>query len=333
MKRKVVVALILIAVAVVAIAAAVSAPLLASNLTVHDQSAIRFGVSLNSTTVAQGQAVRVSLEDWNTLGFKDSLPLPNGVNALNLSSGPCGGPYPGGIAVYQGAYGRDNVTSATLLPFYAPGTYYVCPALVSPSGTSFIFNPHQNVTTYIDLMGYYTRGETSAEGGGVTPGVLHPYQPGVYTVIAGDAFGNVKVMYFRVTAAAVVGAQERTGPVSAFPASWLASACTGGGAGNVTTGVYLGLNSSASLDHIDLGQVYAQMLNSSSFAYHTVGHGWVVSEWTESAAPGGYGQVVASFILTSGGAPSGYLFASYDPMSGAVNVASLAAPVAGCPTA
>ena len=332
MKRKALVALIVIVAAVTVVAVA-GEPLLASSLIFHDQGAIRFGASLNATTVAQGQAVRVSLEDWNTLGFKDSLPLPNGASALNLSSGPCGGPYPGGIAVYQGAYGLGNVSSAaTRLSFYAPGTYFACTALV-PWGASFVFGPHQDITTYIDLMGYYTQGETPTEGGGVTMGVLHPYQPGVYTVIAGDPLGNVEVMHFRVTAAAPVSAQERTGPVSAFPASWLVPGCNESGAGNVTTGVYLGLNSSAALDHIDLGQIYAQILGSPSFAYRTVGHGWVVSEWTESASPGGYGQVVASFILTSGGAPSGYLYASYDPADGTVSMASLAAPVTGCPTA
>ena len=53
----------------------------------------------------------------------------------------------------------------------------------------------------------------------------------------------------------------------------------------------------------------------------------VVSEWfergpSENNAIGG--QVVASFILTSGGVPSGYVLAAYDLAGGAVSVTASA---------
>jgi hypothetical protein len=323
-KRKVLVAIVVIA----GLVAAASIVLFVSTFTFHDQGAVRFGASLNVTTVAQGQAVRVNLEDWNTLDFKNSLPLSDGLSALNLSAPPCAGLYPGGIAVYEGAYGLGNVTSATPLPFYAGGDYFICTS--HSTSNSFTFGPLQNVTAYFDLPGYYTSGSTPALGGGATEGVLHLYLPGVYTVIAGNPLGSTKVMYFHVTAA--TADQERTGPVSTFPATWL-DPCNESATGNVTTGVYLGLNGSSSLDHINLDQAYAQIVNSSAFAYLTVGHGWVVSEWTESEASGnaGVGQVVVSFILTSDGVPSGYAYAYYDPVSGTAAATSASFQSTSCP--
>jgi hypothetical protein len=322
-KRKV-----LIALAVIVMIAAASTLLFVSNLTFHEQGAVRFGASLDVKTVTQGQTVRVNLEDWNTLDFKNSVPLSNDLSALNLSVSPCGGLYPGGIAVYQGAYDLSNVSSATPLPFDTGGDYFVC-GLLSNSN-SFTFGPLQNVTTYFDLPGYYTSGSTAALGGGATEGVLHPYVPGVYTVIAGDPLGNAKVMYFHVTG--TTGNQERTGPVSSFPASWL-NPCNESATGNVTTGVYLGLNGSSTFDHINLDQAYAQIVNSSAFAYLTVGHGWVASEWTEiePSNNASVGQVVASFILTSDGVPSAHVYAYYDPVSGTAALTSAPVQATSCP--
>ncbi len=321
-------------VAVVTVAAAAllaSTFVLVSGLTLHDQGAVRFGASLNATTVAQAQAVRVYVDDWNTLDFKNSLPLSNSQMAAGLSSGPCGGPYPGGIAVYKGEYDMSNVSSATPLPFYAPGTYF-CTEL--SFANSFTFGPHQNVTAYFDLDGYYVT--TNATAGAFSSYVLQPYAPGVYTVVAGDPLGHTRVMYFRVTGTTGTAvAQERSGPVSTFPATWL-NPCDTSASGNVTTAVYLGLNGSSAFDHINLGQVYSQIVNSSGFSFQSVGRGWVVSTWYEIGGTGdgaSNGQVVVSFILISDGVPSGYANAYYNPASGTVDgVTSGALPTASCAT-
>ena len=186
MKRKTVVALVII----VGLAAA-SAFIFVPSLTFHDAGAIHFGASLSATTVAQAQTVKVYLEDRNALDFKNSFSLPTSPSPLNLSSGPCGSAYPGGIAVYEGAYSLANVSAASPLPFYAPGGYDVCTPLFALTN-SFTFGPLQNLTVYFDLAGYYTSGWTGAPGGGETAGVLHPYSPGVYTVVAGDPLGNAR---------------------------------------------------------------------------------------------------------------------------------------------
>ena len=226
--------------------------------------------------------------------------------------------------MYEGAYNLANVSAASPLLFYAPGTFYMC-----GSGTfanSFTFRLLQNLTANFDLAGYYTPGETGAAGGGETFGVLHPYSPGIYTVIAGDPLGNTKVMHFRVTG--TTGIQERTGPVSTFPASWL-NPCNESARGNISTGVYLDLNASSALDHININQVFAQIVNSSSFQYLAVGHGWVVSEWVESEASG-VDLVIVTFIVTNDGVPSSYLYAYYNPAGGTVYATSSAIQTVTC---
>jgi DNA-binding HxlR family transcriptional regulator len=285
------------------------------NITSHDQNALLFGSSLSTTTTAQGQTLVVYLADLNTLDSKNSLPLSSGPLAMNLSSPPCSS-FPGGIAVYEGAYDLGNVSSATRISLYA-SNFYDCGN--APITDSFTFGPLQNVTTSFDLAGYYD-----------TSGTLRAFLPGIYTVVSGDEWGNVKVMHFHVAAPPLN--LERTGPVSSFPASWL-TPCNESASGNVTTALYLGLNSTSALDHINLNQVYAQILSSAGFDYDSAGRGWVVSEWfergpSENNAIGG--QVVASFILTSGGVPSGYVLAAYDLAGGAVSVTASAVQTTSC---
>jgi DNA-binding transcriptional ArsR family regulator len=163
---------------------------------IHDPLAVGFGASLNATTIAENQTVRVYLADWNTLDFTNSPSLSDGLRAQNLSLGLCSGTDPLGIAVYEGVYGLDNVTSATPISFYAPGTYYSCGLSVVTN--SFVFQPLQNITAYVDLQGYWTAGETTHPGGGISDGMLHPFLPGVYTVITGDEWGHTKAIYFYV---------------------------------------------------------------------------------------------------------------------------------------
>jgi hypothetical protein len=299
--------------------------------TLHDQGAIGFGSSVNATTITQSQTVRVYLEDWNKLDSKNSLPTGDGLKALNLSSGQCGGLYPGGIAVYEGQYSLSNFSSASPLSFFPPGVVDCGAIEAQVSSNSFAFEPMQNVTAHLDLVGYWTSGNTPQVNGGYSPGVLHPFLPGAYTVITGDAWGNAKVLYFHVVGA--TGNFERTGPTSSFPASWL-NPCDQSAIGNVTTMTELGLNSSSDFDHININAFYAQVLNSSGFAYHSVGHGWVVAEWYEIQGSGSNtgdpDQAIAYFILTSDGVPSGYLYAHYDLVSDTVSVTFASIQPASC---
>lgn len=133
-----------------------------------------------------------------------------------MTDNPCGGTYPLGIAVFQGRYALDNISSARAIAIYDIYSGYFCGAMTIAN--SFTFGPLQGVSRYVDLGGYWTAGETAHPGGGVSEGVLHPFVPGVYTLVAGDGWGHIKILYFQVVSAAgsPVEVVSVTGPIPPY---------------------------------------------------------------------------------------------------------------------
>lgn len=159
----------------------------------HEPDAVSLGASLNSTAVLENQTVKVSLSDTNSLPFPNEASGSSSWTALNITAGPCGGTYPMGVAVYQGRYTLANISSANSMQIYAPGVYS-CPAF---AGAAAELDPLQTVTKYVELDGYWTAGFTNhTDGNG--QGILHPFIPGLYTVIVGDEWGHLGILYFQV---------------------------------------------------------------------------------------------------------------------------------------
>jgi hypothetical protein len=169
----------------------------------HDPGAISLGASLNSTNVSQNQTIRVTASDRNSLRFADELPLSEDWGVQNLTLGACVFPavYPFGVAIFQGKYTPDNVSSAKSLLLYPdfPGEVYSCPSAYI-SRDYIKFRPLQNISLSMRFSGYYTYGFTPVPGlPGGTLGIHHPFAPGEYTLVAGDEWGHVKMSYFQVT--------------------------------------------------------------------------------------------------------------------------------------
>jgi hypothetical protein len=175
-----------------------------STVTSHDSSAVSISASLNATVVGANQTIKVTVTDRNTLRLPNELPLSGNWRVQNLSLGPCYpyASYPFGIAVFQGRYVLSNISSAKTLVIYAPGIYN-CPS--EGIASSFGFEPLQNTSSYVNLQGYWTTGETPNQYGGFSQGVLHPFLPGEYTVAAGDEWGHVEILYFQVTGISLQG--------------------------------------------------------------------------------------------------------------------------------
>jgi hypothetical protein len=186
-------------VAILAVASAASLLIVVSPYVFvsHDPGALSFRASLNSTSVMLNQTVKVTVSESSSLRLPDELPLSGQWVVQNMSMGPCsfGNVYPFGVAVFQGRYALGNVSSAKTMPMYAPGGY-MCG--VATSADSITLKPQQVVSTYADLEGYWTEGYTPHPGGGVSEGVLHPFAPGNYTVVAGDEWGHAEFLYFQV---------------------------------------------------------------------------------------------------------------------------------------
>lgn len=157
-----------------------------------------FRSSVSPTIARQNETIRVSMSDTNLFPFANAPSDDAGYRALNLTGEPCGETYPMGVALYQGLYTLQNLSSAHYLPVVDEFTFWSCPAM---SGLPFKLAPFWTDAQSLNLLGYWTAGETLHPGGGVSLGVLHPFTPGVYTLICGDAWGHVQVLYFQVTVA------------------------------------------------------------------------------------------------------------------------------------
>lgn len=162
----------------------------------HYPGAVSLGTALNSSVVGQNQTVRVSLSDTNLLPLANQA-AESELRSLNLSAGPCGGTFPIGVALYQGMYTFQNVSSSDSIAVYSPGVYN-CP---NESGAAYELGPLQTVGFHVDLSGYWTEATTTDQGGVLHPGVLHPFGPGEYTLVVGDGWGNVRLLHFQVKSA------------------------------------------------------------------------------------------------------------------------------------
>ena len=190
-RKRLAVALLVIAMIVLIMASA--SPAFPTSAQVSQ--AVMFSASVSPATAAWNQTIKVSLSDTNLLPFANSPSDDARYRELNLTGEPCGGTYPMGVALYQGRYTLQSLSSENYLPVVDVFSYYSCPLM---SGAPFKLAPFWTDRQSMDLVGYWTAGETSHPGGGVSLGVLHPFPPGVYTLIAGDAWGHVQVLYFQI---------------------------------------------------------------------------------------------------------------------------------------
>jgi hypothetical protein len=158
-------------------------------------SSVGFSATLNATSVAENQTVRVTLSDTNFLPFPNE-PSDDGIfRSMNLSATPCGGLYPFGVAAYQGRYALANISAAAKLEVFDVFSTYFCPLII---GGTYRLGAFQTATQHADMSGFWTNGLTQHPGGGVSMGVFHPFPRGTYTLVTADAWGHVAILYFQV---------------------------------------------------------------------------------------------------------------------------------------
>ena len=188
---------------------------------VNSTNDLNLTMSLSNLSILPGQSISVVIDESNTLNTTN---IVNASDAwpLYLARGPCG-PLndPMGVAFFKGYYTASNISSATSLVIYHPGTYN-CPAIVYV--VCYVFQPlsdnatiygkgwttNQNVTTLwgglpfdtwpmsaeVTVNGYWTDSPFDALG---TSATFHNLEPGVYTVAGGDEWGQLLILHFEVT--------------------------------------------------------------------------------------------------------------------------------------
>jgi hypothetical protein len=178
-----------------------------NSTTSNSANGLSLVLSLNSTIMQSGQGISVILEEQNTLPKVNEVSASTNWPLNGLKVGPCGPlNYPIGVAIFQGYYVAANISSAKPLQLYEPGVY-ACPMIlakidaytfqplsstadiVGSCGSSSCFT--ERIYSNVTANGYWNEGLL----GGAT---FTHFNPGTYTVVAGDEWGALAILHFLV---------------------------------------------------------------------------------------------------------------------------------------
>jgi hypothetical protein len=170
-------------------------------------------LSVNSATIPSEDAIGIAASVLNSRSTANNLTASNDWPVQGLTTGPCPSPeLPAGIAAFRGNYGKNNLSSAKPLEIWP---LISCPAYAVLNVTSYSFLPKEDVANY---SGYFVTSSQSpparqesytriafgasiyaANGTGFYSS-LDSSLPSTYTLVAGDEWGQVVLLHFKVTA-------------------------------------------------------------------------------------------------------------------------------------
>lgn len=192
-----------------------------STQTTNSTLGLEFALSINSTEMRPGEVLNI------TDSISNILPKVNDVSGAsnwalqtlqNFSSEPFPCPSYASFQIFQGHYTSANISSAGPLQLYPSGIGFPsCPLLQRPY---FLFQPSSNLASVFlspqpnfnitfrmggpsYIRGNYSAGQCvniSAIGQvPIPPTSTPPFSSGVYTIAAGDEWGQLAILYFVVT--------------------------------------------------------------------------------------------------------------------------------------
>jgi len=190
-----------------------------SSATSVSQSGLRLSLSVAPTVTASGDFVTVSISDFNTLAAANAPAIigPPTAGGSTLTVGPCS-QIPLGFGIFYGYYQASNISEAVPLQIFKPGVY-MCPAEFAVSYYSFAAQSDEvslysqqpigsgNATTATkmwtdpDASSQNFSGYWPGQASPLASGGFQPFQPGVYTVVGGDYWGQLTILHFTIGAA------------------------------------------------------------------------------------------------------------------------------------
>jgi hypothetical protein len=162
----------------------------ANSASISSISGLSLSLSLDSTTYKPGQNVYITIEEHNTLNTNTTVPAANNWALNYLAMGGCGtnGGFVG-IALFQGYYTANDKSFGEPLLFWNYNITTPCPTTTTPPN-GIDFTPLDQKYADLDLKGYWTGNSRSA--------VFTNFEPGIYTVVAGDEWGALVFIHFTV---------------------------------------------------------------------------------------------------------------------------------------
>jgi hypothetical protein len=169
---------------------------------------LSLSLSLDADTYRSVDTIHMAIDEKNILARMNNVPAAAKWPVSGLSLGICGTlSYPFGIAVYQGFYGISDISTAVPLVIFNPNSVpFGCMPPVN-NVTKYIFKPASDIVTINGsgpnesaTMEMKTEVDVYEHWAGVPPdAVWHYFEPGVYTVVAGDEWGALVIVHFTVT--------------------------------------------------------------------------------------------------------------------------------------
>ncbi|MDC8452098.1 MAG: hypothetical protein LV477_04205 [Candidatus Nitrosotalea sp.] len=169
------------------------------NIATNYSSALKLSLSTNSTIIQSGHAIGITLSLDNTRSSLLNLNSQNNWPIQGLDSGGCSW-LPMGIAILDGYYTAQNMSDGhpMLLHFLYP-----CPPSLPVK--TFTFQPMSSNITVTCEPGdwapcqYLTQTKTSvAYSSFLQDGKFFDFNPGNYTLVAGDEWGDSAIQHFQV---------------------------------------------------------------------------------------------------------------------------------------
>ena len=161
----------------------------------------------NASSLLQGQAVSLTLSEWNTLNTQNDVQKSDAWAVQGLNDGVCGPMnFPFGFEILSGDYSNSTgLSSAPRVLLYPPGDY-PCPAILAGI-TSYSFYPLSDAANIIgpcsSESGPCSRAEMAVNqtvGEYWDGNSMAPLAAGAYTVVVGDEWGALLLGHFDVVA-------------------------------------------------------------------------------------------------------------------------------------
>ena len=185
----------------------------ATSATVLSGNGLSLTLSLNSTTYQYRDQITVTIDEKNTLAIENNISASDNWPVFgHLGVGPCNTlNYPFGIALLQGYYDAESIASATPLEIY---TLKLCPC--ERVIVSYVFQPSSDIASRCTIEGDWLSPismNTDVTLTGVcdrwipintSTGIAYQqatsnFTPGIYTLVGGDEWGTLVILYFRVS--------------------------------------------------------------------------------------------------------------------------------------
>jgi len=158
---------------------------------------LRLSLQISGSQIQQGGSVTINVTETNTNAepLNESAKTAWAVQGLRMNA--CyDSVYPFGVAVYQGRYAMDNLSSASRLNLYP---FEPCPLLIRYI-SGYYFQPVSDMAQVLPGSGSsLPMAAGVVASGNYTSGSSRTnFAPGVYTVAAGDEWGSLIFLYFAV---------------------------------------------------------------------------------------------------------------------------------------